>query len=92
MSNDYDALIVGAGAAGLAALAGIFELPLSHLESLLVSSHAHDWSADDFARGAYSYVPAGALDARGRSDAGIALDPAALNSGKFAGSKMTRTL
>jgi monoamine oxidase len=29
----------------------------------LTSWHAHDWSADEYARGAYSYVPAGALDA-----------------------------
>jgi monoamine oxidase len=29
----------------------------------LTSWHAHDWSADQYARGAYSYVPAHALDA-----------------------------
>jgi monoamine oxidase len=29
----------------------------------LTSWHAHDWSSDEHARGAYSYVPAGALDA-----------------------------
>jgi monoamine oxidase len=29
----------------------------------LTSWHAHDWSADEYARGAYSYAPAGALDA-----------------------------
>lgn len=47
----------------LATLARVFELPLAELQSLLVSWHEHDWSADPFARGAYSYVPAGALDA-----------------------------
>jgi monoamine oxidase len=47
----------------LATLGGVFELPPAELEHLLVSSHEHDWSADPFARGAYSYVPAGALDA-----------------------------
>lgn len=29
----------------------------------LAGTWMHDWSADPFARGAYSYVPAGALDA-----------------------------
>jgi len=29
----------------------------------LTSWHYHDWFADAYARGAYSYVPAGALDA-----------------------------
>jgi monoamine oxidase len=28
-----------------------------------LSWHTHDWHADEYARGAYSYVPAGALDA-----------------------------
>jgi monoamine oxidase len=31
---------------------------------LLESAYFHDWHADPFARGAYSYVPVGALDAR----------------------------
>jgi monoamine oxidase len=30
---------------------------------LLSSWHTHDWLADPYAGGAYSYVPAGALDA-----------------------------
>jgi len=47
----------------LATLARIFELPFAELQSLLVSWHEHDWSADPYSRGAYSYVPAGALDA-----------------------------
>ncbi len=33
------------------------------LQQLLVSWHCHDWQADPYARGAYSYVPAGAIDA-----------------------------
>jgi monoamine oxidase len=33
------------------------------LAQRLRSWHTHDWSADAYARGAYSYVPAGALDA-----------------------------
>jgi monoamine oxidase len=47
----------------LATLARVFELSFAELESLLVSWHEHDWSADPYSRGAYSYVPAGALDA-----------------------------
>jgi monoamine oxidase len=47
----------------LTTLAKVFELPLSDLEKLLLSWHTHDWHADEYARGAYSYVPAGALDA-----------------------------
>ncbi|MFT4114435.1 flavin monoamine oxidase family protein [Silvibacterium sp.] len=33
------------------------------LEGLLVSAHRHDWLADAWSRGAYSYAPAGALGA-----------------------------
>ena len=33
------------------------------LQRLLLSWHCHDWQADPYARGAYSYVPAGAIDA-----------------------------
>ena len=47
----------------LATLARIFELSFAELQSLLLSWHEHDWSADPYSRGAYSYVPAGALDA-----------------------------
>ncbi len=35
------------------------------VESRLEAWHHHDWSADPFARGAYSYVPVGGVDARG---------------------------
>jgi len=44
-------------------LAEIFHRPVSEIEAQLVATVTHDWSADPFARGAYSYVPAGALDA-----------------------------
>jgi monoamine oxidase len=44
-------------------LAKIFELSPQVLENRLVSWHAHDWQSDEFARGAYSYAPAGARDA-----------------------------
>jgi hypothetical protein len=42
-------------------LAGIFAVPAAALSEQLVSWHWHDWGADPFARGAYSYVPCGAL-------------------------------
>lgn len=47
----------------LTTLAKIFEVPLRELDKRLLSCHAHDWQSDEFTRGAYSYVPAGALDA-----------------------------
>ena len=47
----------------LATLARLFELSFAELQSLLLSWYEHDWSADPYSRGAYSYVPAGALDA-----------------------------
>lgn len=47
----------------LDALAGALHLPRGTLEARLVSWHLHNWSADPFTRGAYSYVRAGGLDA-----------------------------
>jgi monoamine oxidase len=47
----------------LTGLAAAFDLPVSYVRKLLVSWHTHDWLADRYARGAYSYAPAGALDA-----------------------------
>ncbi|HWS65221.1 MAG TPA: NAD(P)/FAD-dependent oxidoreductase [Steroidobacteraceae bacterium] len=47
----------------LSELARIFELSPQVLENRLISWHAHDWQSDEFARGAYSYAPAGARDA-----------------------------
>jgi monoamine oxidase len=44
-------------------LSKAFGVCTTALQRLLVSWHTHDWEADEFARGAYSYVPAGALDA-----------------------------
>ena len=51
------------GAAACQVLAKVFGISLADVQSELVSTHTHDWSADPFALGAYSYVPAGALDA-----------------------------
>ena len=47
----------------LSTLAKAFNRPLTDLQESLVSWHTHDWLADPYACGAYSYVPAGALDA-----------------------------
>ena len=45
------------------ALARAFAISETIVHGALVSVHRHDWTADPWARGAYSYVPAGALDA-----------------------------
>jgi monoamine oxidase len=47
----------------LATLAKIFALPLSDIRQMLSSWHMHDWQSDEYARGAYSYVQVGGLDA-----------------------------
>jgi monoamine oxidase len=45
-------------------LAGWLGVSRAEVEAELEEWHRHDWGADPFARGAYSYVPAGALDAQ----------------------------
>jgi monoamine oxidase len=50
----------------LATLAKMFALPLSDIRQMLSSWHVHDWQSDEYARGAYSYVQVGALDAPGK--------------------------
>jgi monoamine oxidase len=47
----------------LATLSKIFQISSNEMEGLLSSWHMHDWTRDEFSCGAYSYVPAGALDA-----------------------------
>jgi monoamine oxidase len=44
-------------------LASITGLPRSDVDALIEDVYHHDWNNDPFARGAYSYVPAGAMDA-----------------------------
>ena len=44
-------------------LAKVFGVSEDEVRSELVSAHTHDWAGDPFSLGAYSYVPAGALDA-----------------------------
>jgi monoamine oxidase len=53
------------GRAACGELAAVFALPEQRIRDALVATHWHDWSLDPFSRGAYSYVPAGALGAPG---------------------------
>jgi monoamine oxidase len=48
----------------LQSLARIISVPVETIREQLASMYFHDWEQDVFARGAYSYVPAGALWAR----------------------------
>ncbi len=50
--------------AALATLARITGSKRKHLRAVLEAFYLHNWHEDPFARGAYSYVPAGALAAR----------------------------
>ncbi|HST51125.1 MAG TPA: NAD(P)/FAD-dependent oxidoreductase [Pyrinomonadaceae bacterium] len=47
----------------LDSLTRILGVPRTRVEESLEASYTHDWRADPFTRGAYSYVPVGALDA-----------------------------
>jgi monoamine oxidase len=47
-------------------LARVFGRSPADLRGRLASWHLHDWQRDPYSRGAYSYVPAGAMDAPGR--------------------------
>jgi monoamine oxidase len=67
-SGDLEAL----ADAAVEQLSRMFDTPLAHLRQKLVSWHTHDWQADPYSRGAYSYVPSGALDASGLMTAPVA--------------------
>jgi monoamine oxidase len=47
----------------LVALSDVFAVPRRDLEELLDASASHDWRADPFARGAYSYIGVGGTGA-----------------------------
>jgi monoamine oxidase len=51
------------GEAACRTLAQVFGLAEDDVRRELVSTHMHDWAGDPFSLGAYSYLPAGALDA-----------------------------
>jgi len=44
-------------------LAQVFGLEETIVRDAFVASYSHNWASDRFAQGAYSYVPAGAMDA-----------------------------
>lgn len=54
------------------ALARGLGVPVGSLEAELEGWHLHNWNTDPFARGAYSYVRAGGLEAPGRLGAPLA--------------------
>jgi monoamine oxidase len=47
----------------LGTLSRTYGIAARDLHARLISWHAHDWQADPYSRGAYSYAPAGALNA-----------------------------
>jgi monoamine oxidase len=51
------------GEAACCTLARVFGLAEEDVRRDLISTHMQDWAGDPFSLGAYSYVPAGALDA-----------------------------
>jgi monoamine oxidase len=51
------------GADACKTLAKVFGMAEEDIRRELISTQTHDWSADSFSLGAYSYVPAGAIDA-----------------------------
>jgi monoamine oxidase len=51
-------------ALAMKSLSQITGFSLSEVEAQLQNAYYHDWHTDPFARGAYSWVPVGALDAR----------------------------
>ncbi len=53
-------------------LARLFKLEVSQVKDSLLASYWHDWSADPFARGAYSYTPARMMNMPARLAAPVA--------------------
>jgi monoamine oxidase len=51
------------GTIGCAALAGAFGAEVEAVQAALLECYVHDWHEDAFSAGAYSYVPAGAMEA-----------------------------
>jgi monoamine oxidase len=47
----------------LETLESLFEVPVTKSRRLLLAWHAHDWTRDPFARGAYTYQAVGGANA-----------------------------
>jgi monoamine oxidase len=60
LSHRGEGFVIERAAEALTRLLGVEG---ARIESLLEASYVHDWQADPFTRGAYSYVPVGGLDA-----------------------------
>ncbi|HXT35705.1 MAG TPA: NAD(P)/FAD-dependent oxidoreductase [Chloroflexota bacterium] len=69
LAHQTDARIIGQAVEALARSLGV---PTGTLETELASAHLHNWNTDPFARGAYSYVLAGGLEAPRRLGAPLA--------------------
>ena len=54
------------------ALSGIFQVEREKIQDLMVADHMHDWLNDPFARGAYSFTPAGMIEMPKRLAAPVA--------------------
>jgi monoamine oxidase len=63
LASESDA---GLAEQALAALARVLHMARAELDARLVGWHVHNWTADPFARGAYSFVRAGGLEAPAR--------------------------
>ncbi len=71
------AAAMGGNASGIigqavASLAGILGVSVGQIEAELVEATMHDWASDPFARGAYSYVRVGGIDAPAQLGAPVA--------------------
>jgi monoamine oxidase len=45
------------------ALSRIFAVPLPHIADLFLESHTHNWAADPYSLGAYSFIPVNGMEA-----------------------------
>lgn len=52
--------------AGLNEIRSMFAMPQREMQNLLLAAHWHDWRADRYSLGAYSYAPVGSVDASRR--------------------------
>ena len=53
-------------------MSGIFKIEREKIQDLMVADYMHDWLNDPFARGAYSFTPAGMIEMPKRLAAPVA--------------------